>query len=98
MRLTLSASDGVESFVVDPVQNRIFTLHTKGEIRLSEATKEGWLERGSCSTTTIHNALRNAGSSVTKVISIAVVGASESRRYCVMAIAENGENGTLYLT
>lgn len=77
--------------MVDPVQNRIFTLHTKGEIRLSEASTNGWMERGTCSQTTLNNALRNAGSSVTKVISIAVVGASESRRYCVMAITENGE-------
>lgn len=80
----------MESFVLDPVQNRIFTLHTKGEIRYSEATNEGWLERGACSPGTINTAFKNAGLTATKIISIAAIGAQDSRRYCLMAITENG--------
>lgn len=74
------------------MQNRVFTLHTKGEIRICEASTNGWMEKGMCSQTTLNNALRNAGSSVTKVISIAVIAGNESRRYCLMAITENGRS------
>jgi hypothetical protein len=91
-RLTTTASDGVESFVVDAVQSRVFTLHTKGEIRYSEAQPNGWLERGACSPGTISNAFKTAGLTPTKIISIAAIGAQDSRRYCLMAITENGKS------
>jgi hypothetical protein len=84
------ASDGVESFVVEPIQNRVFTLHTKGEIRYSEASTNGWIERGVCSQGSINTAFKNAGLTPTRVISISAIGANESRRYCLLAVTENG--------
>jgi hypothetical protein len=84
----------VENFVLDPIQNRVFTLHTKGEIRYSEASTNGWLEKGACSPGSIGTAFKNAGLTPTKIISIAVIGAQDSRRYCLMAITENGKLST----
>ena len=81
----------MESFVLDPVQNRVFTLHTKGEIRYSEASTNGWLEKGTCSPGSISTAFKNAGLTPTKIISIAAINAQDSRRYCLMAITENGK-------
>jgi hypothetical protein len=78
--------------VVDPIQNRVFTLHTKGEIRYCEASTNGWVEKGVCSQGSLTTAFKNAGVSPSRVTSISTIAANDSRRYCLLAMTENGRS------
>ncbi|WOO79208.1 putative nucleoporin [Vanrija pseudolonga] len=92
--------EGVESFVLDPQQGRLFALHTKGEIEYIDVQASRFESRAR------YVALRNdfqrlgyggaaPGYAGAKVVSIAIVGAEESKKAWVVAISASGARAYL---
>jgi hypothetical protein len=88
--LSSSTNEGVESFVVDAQQNRLYTLGTKGEIEIFDVSGNGWISKGKY--TQLQADLRNRGAQEgNRVVVLAPIGAQESRTACMVAICANGE-------
>ena len=88
--------EGIENFVIDSAQSRLFTLHTKGAIEMFDISSTQFLTRGRYSN--LRNDLISRGiagnasnNAQTNVVHLAVVGASESRRACLVAVTAYGE-------
>ncbi len=99
--LMMVDQEGVESFVIDQGQGRLFTLHTKGEIEMFDVSGTSYISRGKY--TRLKNDLISRGIAgaapnypQAKVISLAVIGSHESRRACLVAITANGESVSQY--
>ena len=87
--------EGVESFVVDPTQPRLFCLHTRGEIEMFDVSTGRFDTRGRYSRLRGDLAARGLFSSSAPaqadIVAIAPIGNHESRRICLVAILRNGE-------
>lgn len=94
--LSSGSKEGVESIVVDAQQNRLFTLHTKGEIEMYDVGGNDWISRGKY--TRLRSDLISRGLAGqapeykgAKVVLIAAIGSQESRRACLVAVCANGQ-------
>ncbi|KLT44819.1 nucleoporin-domain-containing protein [Cutaneotrichosporon oleaginosum] len=86
--------EGVESFVVDPQQGRLYALHTKGQLEWIDVSGTKFESRSRLNNLRDHflrarltGALGNAGA---QVVAIAPVPANESKKAAVVAIAASG--------
>lgn len=95
--LSSSTKEGVESFTVDPLQNRLYTLQTKGEVEMFDVSGNGWVSRGRYTrlkSDLISRGLAGQGPGYkgAEVVLIAPIGGEESRRACLVAVSANGES------
>lgn len=92
--------EGIESFVVDPQADRLFALHSRGEIEWFDVGGTRFESRGR------YNALRNdfiragfGGQAPSypgaRIVSIAAVGSDESSRVMAVAISASGARAYL---
>jgi nuclear pore complex protein Nup155 len=91
--------EGVESFVVDPQQGRLYALHTKGQLEWIDVSGNKFESRSRFNNLRDHfvrarltGVLGNAGA---QVVAIAPVPASESKKAAVVAIAASGARAYL---
>ncbi|ORX34408.1 Non-repetitive/WGA-negative nucleoporin C-terminal-domain-containing protein [Kockovaella imperatae] len=90
--------EGVENFALDPVANRLFTYHTKGEIEWIDVSGTDYITRGRYNRLLADfqaeyarlNSNSRPDSTVFKVISMAPVGIHESPRLGLVVFASNG--------
>lgn len=87
--------EGVESFVVDPIQDRLYTLHTKGEIEMFDVSGATHISRGKYARSRSDLISWQQGGAApqnaqARIVAIAVIGAHESRRAGLVAISANG--------
>lgn len=83
---------------MDAVQGRLYALYTRGEIEYFDVSGANFVSRGKYSRLRADLAAKAMppqpgqpkDDSGTKIVAIAAVGAHESRRACVVAIAANG--------
>ncbi|KAL7424377.1 hypothetical protein Q5752_000059 [Cryptotrichosporon argae] len=95
-----SGKEGVESFVVDPAQNRLFALHTRGEVELIDVTGSKFESRAKYAGLKNDFVRLGYGGQAphypgAKVVSIAAVGGHESRKAWVVAISASGARAYL---
>ncbi|KAK4686014.1 hypothetical protein P7C73_g4121, partial [Tremellales sp. Uapishka_1] len=83
-----SSPEGVESFVIDYQQSRLYTLHTKGEIEMFDISATNFTSRGKY--TKLKSELARMGAQNQDVVAISVVGLHESRKAGLVAITSNG--------
>jgi nuclear pore complex protein Nup155 len=92
--LTSGSNEGIESFVVDPKQGRLFVLRSRGEIEYYSITGSNFESRGKYAS--LHadfQRLRYGGATPaqgSRVVSIAIVGAHESTKAWLVAISASG--------
>lgn len=91
--------EGVESFVVDPQQGRLFALHTKGQLEWIDVSGSKFETRSRLSNlrdyfarARLTGSLGHAGA---EVVAIAAVPANESKKAAVVAIAASGARAYL---
>lgn len=94
--------EGVESFVVDAQQSRIYALHSKGQLEWIDVSGSKFESRARFNRLSDHftrarltGALGNAGA---QVVAIAPVPANESKKAAVVAIAASGARAYLGTT
>ena len=87
--------EGIENFVIDSGQSRLFTLHTKGAIEMFDISGTQFVGRGGYSN--LKNDLISRGiagnassNAQTNVVHLAAIGAHESRRACLVAVTACG--------
>ncbi|WVR04455.1 hypothetical protein IAU60_001458 [Kwoniella sp. DSM 27419] len=82
--LASKGKEGVESFALDSQQGRLYTLHTNGEVEMFDISGTNYQQK-----TKFTGYARSLGAGV-RIVNIAVIGAHESKRACLVAIASNG--------
>lgn len=76
--------EGVELVAVDSVRNRLYTLHTKGEVEYFDLASQGFRSIGRVGTT------RFAQGS--PIVSLQSVQRHESAPWCLVAVTAKGES------
>lgn len=82
--------------MVDALQAKVYTLHTKGEIELFDVSGNNYISRGKYARVRSDLIQRGLGGappqhSQARVVALAVIGPHESRRTGLVAITANGE-------
>ena len=88
--------EGIESLVMDTGQNRLFTLHTRGDIEMFDVSGTNFISRGKYSRIKSDLIARGFGGNApdyahAKVVALSTIGAHESRRACLVAMTTNGK-------
>ncbi|EIW68747.1 hypothetical protein TREMEDRAFT_63207 [Tremella mesenterica DSM 1558] len=80
--------EGIQSFVIDAPQNRLFTLHTTGVIDQYDISGSNFILKSKF--LTLKRDLQSRGTPLSsRIVGIFVVGSHESRRVGLMAVADN---------
>ncbi|BEJ12146.1 hypothetical protein CspHIS471_0206060 [Cutaneotrichosporon sp. HIS471] len=91
--------EGVESFVVDPQQGRLYALHTKGQIEWIDVSGNKFESRSRFNILREHfmraRLTGTLGKDGAEVVAIAPVPANESKKAVVVAIAASGARAYL---
>lgn len=94
--------EGVESFVVDPQQGRLFALHTKGQLEWIDVSGSKFESRARFNNLRDHfmraRLTGSLGAAGAQVVAIAPVPANESMKAAVVAIAASGARAYLGTT
>ncbi len=88
---------GIETFVIDSGQSRLFTLHTKGGLEMFDVSAKNFTSRGKYIRLKPDLISRGIAGEAPKydqatVVSLGVIGSHESRRACLVAVTANGED------
>lgn len=97
---TGNTREGIESFVVDPIQGRLFALHTRGELEWFDVSGTKFELRVRYTSLRSDFVRHNYGGQApshpgARVVSIAIVSGQESKKTYVVAISASGAR--LYL-
>ncbi|TYJ54289.1 hypothetical protein B9479_005048 [Cryptococcus floricola] len=92
--VTSKVKDGIESFTVDPRQNRVFALHTAGEVDFYDVSSGRFDLRSRYSRLKhdfkLHAQGPNTSGPGPAIVSISAVTGTESSRVCLVAVASTG--------